>query len=243
MSFPRISAKQRAIARKKNMRLALPLRLHITQDITGECITLPLLVHYYHDSAGGHYIGAYMNSEHLDVYLGHGGAQITRGKQRVGADGMLLQRADANDVVFVVDADAYERMRSCFTDITPHRVHCWSGYEPFRSLMYRIELARNTHIVKSYAFYLRELYIHYIGMTLHMTDVKSGVIFSMLFNELLHRASCGVRCKAVDRWAERYEHIDITDTGALRIDASFKAIERFMQLLEFERRFEEARRR
>jgi hypothetical protein len=225
------------------MRLALPVRLHITEGVSGKCITVPMLVHDYQHSAGGHYISAYVISAHLDVHFGDGVAQIIRGKQRVGADGVLLQRADTNDVVFVVDDEAFERMRSCFTDISPHHVHCWYGYEPFRSLMYRIELASNDKVLKSYVFYLREMFVHYIGMTVHMTDVKSGVIFSMLFDELLGRASCGVRFKPIDRWIEYYDQISITETGALRIDASFRAVERFMQLLEFERRFEEGRKR
>jgi hypothetical protein len=169
--------------------------------------------------------------------------QITMPKHRICVDGSMLQSADANDVLLVTDAHGYENARRCFGNITPTTLTQFDDLEPFRSLMYRIDLANKNKVIKSYVFRLRELYIHHLGVTLHMTDVKSGVPFTMMFNELVHRASCGVRCRAVDRWAERYEQIDITDTGALRVDASFKAIERFMQLLEFERRFEEGRKR
>jgi hypothetical protein len=219
------------------------MRLHVTQDVSSECITVPILVHYYEHSSSGHHAGGHVNKEHIDLYVVDDGMQITMPKHRICVDGSMLQSADANDVLLVTDAHGYENARRCFSNITPTTLTQFDDLEPFRSLMYRIELASKSKVIKSYAFRLRELYIHHLGVTLHMTDIKSGVPFTMMFNELVHRASCGVRCRAVDRWAERYEHIDITDTGALRIDASFKAIERFMQLLEFERRFEEGRKR
>jgi hypothetical protein len=225
------------------MRLALPVRLHITQDIAGEAITLPLLVHYYEDSAGGHHAGAHLHKDQINLYIVDNSIQITAPKQRICIDGRIVQSAGTNDIILVTDARGYESTQRCFTDIIPTKLTQVNDLQPFRSLTYRIELAHNTRRIKSYLFQLRELYIHYVGMTLHMTDAKSGVPFTMLFNELLHRASCGVRCKAVDRWSEHYDQITITDTGALRIDAAFKPVDRFIELLEFERKFEEARKR